>query len=63
MRNYLFLTLWTVGVVSPAWIHRLYYAGRPLPPDWPYAHMERDFRASPQKLLNTAHKSSLRISS
>ena len=51
MRNYLFLTLWVVGAASPAWIHRIYYAGRPLPTRWPYADMVRDYERAPQTLL------------
>ena len=35
-RNYLLLSLWLLGLASPASIHALYYPGRPLPaaPCW-----------------------------
>ena len=36
MRNYLFLCAWVLGWVSEAWLHALYYAGRPLPLTPPY---------------------------
>ena len=41
MRNYLFLSLWMLGVVTPATLHSFYYAGRPLPKRLLYEEMAR----------------------
>ena len=37
MRNYLLLSAWIVGVVTPATLHKVYYPGRPLPMEVAYA--------------------------
>ena len=44
MRNYLFLSLWMLGVVTPATLHSFYYAGRPLPKRLLYEEMARSRR-------------------
>ena len=45
LRNYLFLTTWSIGVVSPERLHRLYYPGQRKPAKVSYCDMAKTPKA------------------